>query len=67
MAMKDINGEEFFAGDTLKVVKYHQCSVELHVGDVLECLEDDGTRICRFKKLSSHKPFFYYNDQLQKL
>lgn len=67
MAMRDINGEEFFVGDTLKVVKCHQCGVELKVGDVVECIEDDGTRICRFKKLSTNKTFFCFNDQLQKL
>ena len=65
--MKDINGEEFQVGDTLKVIKYAQCGTEIQVGDVVECINDDGTRICRYKKLSTNQTFFYYNDHLQKL
>lgn len=35
--------------------------------DVVECVDDDGTRICRFKKLATNQSFFYFNDRLQKL
>lgn len=35
--------------------------------DVVECVDDDGTRICRFKKLATSQAFFYFNDRLQKL
>ena len=65
--MRDINGEEFFVGDTLKVIKYAQCGTDTQVGSVVECIEDDGTRICRYKKLSTNQTFYYYNDHLQKL
>ena len=67
MAMKDINGEEFFVGDTLKVVKLWEFNVNLKVGDVVECVEDDGTSVCRFRKLPATQIFYYYNDNLQKL
>lgn len=66
-AMKDINGEEFFVGDSLKVVKKVKFGVEIQVGDVVECVDDDGTRTCRFKELSTNQKFYYYNDHLQKL
>ena len=65
--MRDINGEEFQKGDTLKVIKAVQCGLEIQVGDVVECTNDDGTRICRYKNLSTNQTFFYYNDHLQKL
>ena len=65
--MKDINDEEFFVGDTLKVIKWADCGTEIQVGDVVECIEDDGTRICRYKKLSANQTFYYYNNHLQKL
>ena len=65
--MKDINGEEFQVGDKLKVIKYEDCCTDIQVGDVVECVDDDGTRICRFKKLHTTRTFFYYNDCLQKL
>ncbi len=65
--MKDINGEEFFVGDSLKVVKKAKFGVEIQVGDVVECVDDDGTRTCRFRKLSTNQTFFYNNDRLQKL
>ena len=65
--MKDINGEEFFVGDSLKVVKKAKFGVEIQVGDVVECVDDDGTYTCRFRKLSTNQIFFYSNYHLQKL
>ena len=65
--MKDINDDNFQVGDTLKVIKFAECGTEIQVGDVVECIEDDGTRICRYKKLSANQTFYYYNDHLQKL
>lgn len=65
--MKDINDDEFQVGDILKVIKWADCGAEIQVGDVVECIDDDGTRICRFKRLSTNQAFFYYNDRLQKL
>lgn len=65
--MKDINGEEFFVGDSLKVVKKAKFGVEIQVGDVVECVDDDGTCTCRFRKLSTNQTFFYNNDRLQRL
>ena len=65
--MRDINGDNFQVGDTLKVIKFAQCGVDIQVGDVVECIEDDGTRICRYKKLSANQTFYYYNDHLRKL
>ena len=67
MAMKDINGEEFKVGDTLKVIKYEPCGVEMEVGDVVKCIKDDNTNICRFKLLSNNQRFYYFNYCLQKL
>lgn len=67
MAMKDINGEEFFVGDTLKVIKIQEFNVDLQVGEVIECVEDDGTSMCRFRKIPTTQIFYYYNDHLQKL
>jgi len=65
--MRDINGEEFFVGDSLKVIKFAECGTEIQVGDVVECIEDDRTFACRYKNLSTNQTFFYYNDHLQKL
>ena len=65
--MKDINDDNFQVGDTLKVIKWVECGTEIQVGDVVECIEDDGTSVCRFKKLSANQTFYYYNDHLQKL
>lgn len=65
--MRDINGDNFQVGDTLKVIKYRQCGTEIQVGDVVECVDDDGTGICRYKKLSTNQTFYYYNEHLQKL
>lgn len=45
MAMFDINGEEFFVGDTLKVIK---SSLAFRAGDVVVCIYDDGTDHCKF-------------------
>ena len=65
--MRDINGEEFFVGDSLKVIKFAQCGADVQVGDVVECIEDDRTLICRFRNLSTSRTFYYNNDDLQKL
>ena len=65
--MQDINGEEFLVGDSLKVVKKVKFGVEIQVGDVVECVDDDGTYTCRFRKLSTNQIFFYSNYHLQKL
>ena len=65
--MKDINGDNFQVGDTLKVIKWVDCGTEIQVGDAVKCVDDDGTSICRFKKLSTNQTFYYYNDHLQKL
>ena len=65
--MKDINGDNFQVGDTLKVIKWTDCGTEIQVGGVVECIEDDGTHICRYKKLPANQKFYYYNDHLQKL
>ena len=65
--MKDINDDNFQVGDTLKVIKWADCGTEIQVGDVVKRVDDDGTRICRYKKLSANQKFYYYNDHLQKL
>lgn len=65
--MRDINGDEFQVGDSLKVVKHAKFGVEIQVGDVVECTDDDGTYTCRFRKLCTNQTFFYNNDHLQKL
>lgn len=65
--MKDINGEEFLVGDSLKVIKLAYCGADLKVGDVLECIKDDRSLACRFKLLSTGEAFYYYNNYLQKL
>lgn len=65
--MKDINGDNFQVGDTLKVIKYATCLVNLKVGDVVECVYNDHTSVCEFKLLSTNQKFYYYNDHLQKL
>lgn len=65
--MKDIDGEEFQVGDTLKVIKVLACDMELQVGDVVECIYDDKSTVCEFRSLSNGKSSYYYNDHLQKL
>lgn len=65
--MRDINNEEFQVGDSLKVIKFAQCGVDLMVGDVLECMKDDNTSVCEFKLLSTNQRFYFYNNHLQKL
>ena len=65
--MKDINGDNFQVGDTLKVIKDATCLVNLKVGDVVECVYNDHTTSCEFKLLSTNQTFYYYNDHLQKL
>lgn len=65
--MKDINGEEFLVGDSLKVIKWAQCGAGVKVGDVVECVYNDSTSVCEFRLLSTKQRFYYYNDHLQKL
>ena len=65
--MRDINGEEFQVGDSLKVIKFAQCGADLKVGDVVECIYNDNTSVCEFKLLSTNQRFYFYNDHLQKL
>lgn len=65
--MKDINREEFQVGDSLKVIKHAQSGVEVQVGDVVECVGDDGSDICKFQRVDDIYSFYYYNDHLQKL
>lgn len=48
MAMLDINGEEFFVGDTLKVIKE---VTPFNVGDVVVCSYDVGLACCEVHKL----------------
>lgn len=67
MAMLDINGEEFFVGDTLKVIKGSTYS---KAGDVLVCLYDDGTNHCKFYELGEdpeESARWMTNNFLQKL
>lgn len=65
--MRDINGEEFLVGDSLKVIKWAQCGADVKVGDVVECVYNDHTSVCEFKLLPTNQRFYYYNDHLQKL
>lgn len=48
MAMFDINGEEFFVGDTLKVIKE---GYGFRVGVLVVCSYDDGSGSCGFKEV----------------
>lgn len=65
--MKDINGEEFFVGDKLKVIKLVEGTTKFSVGDVVQCIDDDETRACEFKNLRNGKEGYFYNYHLQKL
>lgn len=65
--MKDINGEEFLVGDKLKVIKTIEQVSKFSVGDVVECILDDGSDACKFKRADDTYPTYYYNDRLQKL
>lgn len=67
MAMFDINGEEFFVGDTLKVIKG---DYGFEVGDLVVCHYDDGSDCCRFSPLEGDSEGFALwvkNNRLQKL
>lgn len=65
--MQDINGEEFFVGDKLKVIKTADSTTKFLVGDVVQCIDDDETRACEFRNLKDGKEGFFFNDRLQKL
>lgn len=65
--MQDINGEEFFVGDTLKVIK---SGYPFSVGTVLVCLYDDDSECCEFFKLGEDPKEgarWVNNNKLQKL
>lgn len=67
MAMFDINGEEFFVGDTLKVIKE---GFGFGVGVLVVCSYDDGSVCCRFSKVGGDSEGvgrWMTNDRLQKL
>ena len=65
--MRDINGEEFQKGDTLKVIKHVDCGSDFSVGDVVRCIKDDGSSMCKFQKVGTLGSWYYPNDHLQKL
>ena len=65
--MRDINGEEFQVGDTLKVIKFSDCGAGLQVGDIVKCVRNDGSGACKFQRVGSIYSFYYPNDHLQKL
>ena len=67
MAMFDINGEEFFVGDTLKVIKG---GLHFRAGTLLVCIYDDGSDCCRFGLLEGGSEGFALwvkNKRLQKV
>lgn len=67
MAMFDINDEEFFVGDTLKVIKG---GIGFEVGDLVVCSYDDGSECCRFSKVGGghgEVGLWMSNSTLQKL
>ena len=66
--MKDINGEEFQVGDTLKVIK--SGGVLFEVGTVLVCVYNDGSDCCGFSELGGDPEKgvrWIMNKRLQKL
>lgn len=63
--MKDISGIEFEVGDLLKVIKGRR-NHPFKLVDVLKCIKDDGTSICRFQNENGVAKF-YHNNHLQKL
>lgn len=65
--MQDINGEEFLVGDKLKVIKIVEDVYKFSVGDVVECILDDGTNACKFDNLENGKQGYFYNHFFQKL
>ena len=65
--MRDINGEEFFVGDTLKVIKE---GFGFGVGTLVVCSYDDGSDSCRFSKVGEGPEGdtrWMTNDRLQKV
>ena len=67
MAMFDINGEEFFVGDTLKVIKQ---GGNFKAGEIVVCNIDDGSRACRFHRVGEdpeRNGWWCTNNKLQKL
>ncbi len=67
MAMYDINGEEFFVGDTLKVIKE---GYGFGVGVLVVCSYDDGSDSCRFNEVGGVPEgvsLWMANNTLQKL
>lgn len=67
MAMFDINGEEFFVGDTLKVIKQ---GFGFEVGALVVCSYDDGSDCCRFNEVGGDHEgvgLWTTNNTLQKL
>lgn len=67
MAMFDINGEEFFVGDTLKVIKE---GMGFEVGVLVVCSCDDGSDCCRFNEAGGDSEWgarWMTNNTLQKL
>lgn len=65
--MKDINGEKFQVGDTLKVIKR---GGHFRAGDVVVCNTNDGTRTCRFHRVGEdpkRNGWWCTNYKLQKL
>lgn len=67
MAMFDIDGEEFFVGDTLKVIKE---DLGFKVGVLVVCSYDDGSDCCRFNEVGGGSKgigLWMTNKSLQKL
>ena len=65
--MKDINGEEFFVGDTLKVIKG---GTPFNIGDLVVCSYDNNSQCCEFYKLGEDPEdgaCWCTNNKLQKL
>ena len=65
--MKDINGEEFFVGDTLKVIKG---GTPFNIGDLVVCTHDVGTACCEVHKLGEdpeRDSRWVINNRLQKV
>lgn len=65
--MKDINGEEFQVGDTLKVIKE---GYGFRVGVLVVCSYDDGSDSCRFNEVGGDHEgvgLWMANNSLQKL
>lgn len=65
--MLDINGDEFFVGDTLKVIKQ---GGNFKAGEVVVCNTDDGSRACRFHRVGEHPErvgWWCTNHKLQKV